>query len=50
LKPPAFAILGRNQGGCHDRYERLHRAADFAAAVKLLAIDANWFSGTYCRN
>jgi hypothetical protein len=21
LKPPAFAILGRNQGGCHDRYE-----------------------------
>ena len=28
----------------------LHRAADFAAAVKLLAIDANWFSGTYCRN
>ena len=26
------------------------RAADLAAAVKLVAIDANWFSGTYCRN
>jgi hypothetical protein len=56
---PAFAILDRNQGACHDRYEHFawrarargqERAADLAAAVKLLAIGANRCSGSYCRN
>ena len=36
---------------CSEARARGHdRAADFAAAVKLLAIGANWFSGTNCRN
>ena len=37
-------LLGKRGQRGHDR------AADLAAAEKLLAIGANWFSGTYCRN
>jgi hypothetical protein len=59
LETAAFAILDRNQGACHDRYEHFarrarargqDRAADLAVAVKLLAIGANRCSETYCHN